>query len=218
MVSTILLPLLCLFIFFILIVGLILGAMFKKVPENENWVVTRLGETTVQGPGRIIQIPLIDQVIRVDMGEKPTNIQDQTCITRDRAPVIIHMLVYSRAIAPVKYASQTDRQRQAFLHLASSTLKEMASARMLDQVLSDRDELGAVICAKLNGEIDPGLGMRIEKVKIMEVVVSKEILAAMPAPGEFPPACPACGAPLDDQGSQGRPQIKCAYCGFLIKL
>ena len=218
MASTILSALFCLFVVAVLALGLFLAAIFKKVPENENWVVTRFGETTVQGPGRVIQIPLIDQVVRVELGEKPTNIQDQTCITRDRAPVIIHMLVYSRAVALVKYASQTDRQRQAFKHLCSSTLKEMVSARTLNQVLSARDELGAAVCARLNGEIDPGLGMRIEKVKVMEVVVSKEILASMPAPGEFPPECPACGAPLDEHGSQGKLQIECEYCGFLIRL
>ena len=218
MVSTILLPLLCLLIFGILIVALFLGAIFKKVPDNEQWVVTRLGETTVQGPGRIIQIPLIDQVTRVDMGEKPTNIQDQTCITRDRVPAIIHMLVYSRAVAPVKYASMTNRQREDFKHLSSSTLKEMVSARTLNQVLSARDELSAAICEKLNAEIDPGLGMRIEKVKVMEVVVSKEILASMPAPGESPSECPACGAPINTLASQGKLQFQCEYCGFLIKL
>jgi regulator of protease activity HflC (stomatin/prohibitin superfamily) len=218
MTATVFTALLCPFIFVVLLVVILLAATFKKVPENENWVVTRLGETTVKVPGTIAQIPLIDQVVRVDMGEKATNIQDQTCITRDRVPAIIHMFVYSRAVAPIKYASQTKRQREDFMHLASSALKEMVSARMLDQILSARDELGAAVCDKLNCEMDPGLGMRIERVKVMEIVVSKEILASMPAPGEFPSECPACGAPVNDQGSQGRREIKCEYCGFLIKL
>jgi regulator of protease activity HflC (stomatin/prohibitin superfamily) len=218
MTATILFTLLCLLVFVILVVAILLGSSVKNIPENEKWVVTRLGDTTVKNPGRVIQIPLIDQVVKVDMGEKPTNIQDQTCITRDRVPVIIHMLVYSRAVAPIKYASQTTRQREDFMHLCSSTLKEMVSARVLDQVLSARDELGAAVCDKLNGEIDPALGMRIEKVKIMEIVVSKEILASLAAPSEFPAECPACGAPVNDQGSQGKREIKCEYCGYFIKL
>ncbi len=142
MASTLIFGLLCLLVLGIITLAIIVAVIFKKVPENEKWVVTRLGETTVMGPGRILQIPLIDQVVRVDMGEKPTNIQDQTCITRDRAPAILHMLVYSRVVEPIKFASQTDRQRQDFMHLASSTLKEMVSARPLDQILSARDELG----------------------------------------------------------------------------
>jgi regulator of protease activity HflC (stomatin/prohibitin superfamily) len=208
----------CLLIFIFLMVVILLGSAIKKVPENEKWVVSRLGDTFVKGPGWTMQIPMVDQVVKVDMAEQPTNIQDQTCITNDRAPAIIHMLVYSRVIDPLKFATQAGRTRQDFAHLASSTLKELVSARMLDQILSARDELGEAICNKLNQEIDPSLGLRIDKVKVMEIVVSKEILAAMPAPSEPPSECPACGAPLNSTGSQGLHQVKCEYCGFLIKL
>jgi regulator of protease activity HflC (stomatin/prohibitin superfamily) len=123
------------------------------------------------------------------MAEKTTNIQDQTCITNDRAPVIIHMLVYNRVTDPLKYVSQAGQSRQDVAHLASSVLKEMVSARLLDQVLSARDELGEAICNKLNQEIDHTRGLQIDKVKVMEIVVSKEILASMPVariPGGMP--------------------------------
>jgi hypothetical protein len=94
----------------------------------------------------------------------------------------------------------------------------MVSARPLDQILSARDELGEAISTKLNQQVDPALGIRIDAVKVMEIVVSKEILAAMPAPGELPSECPACGAPINTLGKQGLRQVKCEYCGFLIKL
>jgi erythrocyte band 7 integral membrane protein len=165
----------------------------------------------------MMQIPFIDHVVRVVMSEKPLNVQDQTCITSDRAPVIIHMLVYSRIIDPVKYASQASLDRQDFQHLSSSTLKEMVGTRLLDGLLSGREELGEAICTRLNTQIDPASGMRISKVEIMEIVISKEILASTPVPGEFPPECPACGAPLDTSASHAARQYKCEYCGFLIK-
>jgi regulator of protease activity HflC (stomatin/prohibitin superfamily) len=209
--------LLCTSLFIILVVFIMLVSSIRKIPENEQWVVTRLGNTFVKRPGWMMQIPLIDQVVKVDMSEKPTNVQDQTCLTMDRAPAIIHMLVYTRAGDPLKYTSQTARNREDLLHLASSTLKEMVSTRFLDQLLSGRDELGEAICNKLNQELDPALGMRIDNVKILEIVVSKEILAAVSAAGEFPPECPACGAPVNSQASHGKHQINCEYCGFLIK-
>ncbi len=207
-------------LFFIIFLGgtIILVSSIKKVPDNEKWVVTRLGEPFVKGPGWTMQMPLIDQVVKLDMAEQATNIQDQTCITNDRAPAIVHMLVYSRVIDPLKFASQAGRNRQDFAHLASSTLKEMVSARPLDQILSARDELGEAISTKLNQQVDPALGIRIDAVKVMEIVVSKEILAAMPAPGELPSECPACGAPVNTAGKPGLRQVKCEYCGFLIKL
>jgi regulator of protease activity HflC (stomatin/prohibitin superfamily) len=207
---------LCALLFIILAVVIMLVSGIRKIPENEQWVITRLGNTFVKRSGWMLQIPLLDQVGKVDMSEKPFNVQDQTCITSDRAPVIIHMLVYSRVIDPVKYASHLSRDRQDFLHLSSSTLKEMVSSRMLDQLLSGRDELGEAIGNKLNTEVDPALGMRIDKVVIMEIVVSKEILASMPVPGEFPSECPACGAPLNSLKSKATRQIKCEYCGYII--
>jgi erythrocyte band 7 integral membrane protein len=216
--ATFLTSLLCMLFFFILAVVIILAASIRKVPENERWVVTRLGDTFVKSPGWMLQFPLIDQVVKVDMAEKTTNVQDQTCITNDRAPVIIHMLVYNRVSDPLKYASRAGQSRQDIAHLASAALKEMVGARLLDQLLSARDELGEAICNKLNQEVDPAQGLQIEKVKVMEIVVSKEILASLPVAPEFPPECPACGAPLDSQAGKGLRQIKCEYCGFLIKL
>jgi regulator of protease activity HflC (stomatin/prohibitin superfamily) len=208
----------CLLVLFILAVAVIFGSGIKNIPKNEQWVITRLGDTTVKGPGRFFQIPLIDHIVKVDMGEKPVNVQDQTCITKDRAPAIIHMLVYAHAVDPVKYASQTNRQREDFMHLASSTLKETVSVRKLGQILSAREELGAAICDRLNAQIDPALGMQVQKVKVMEIVVSKEILATKPPAGELPAECPACGAPVNGQTSRGADQVKCEYCGFLIQL
>jgi regulator of protease activity HflC (stomatin/prohibitin superfamily) len=218
MTTLALLTLLCLLGLIVMAVVIFFSSAFKKVPDNEKWVVTRLGKTTVKDPGRVIQIPLIDQVIKVDIGEEPTKVQDQTCITKDMVPVIIHMIIYSRAVDPIKYSSLANRRREDFVHLSSSTLKEIVSARTLDEVLSARDSLGSAICDKLNKEIDPNLGMRIEKVKIMEIVVSKEVLAAMAATGEFPSECPACGAPVNGQVAKGTRQIKCEYCGYSIKL
>ena len=93
----------------------------------------------------------------------------------------------------------------------------MVSERYLDQLLSGRDELGEAICTRLNALIDSSLGMRIDGVKILEIVVSKESLAAMAAPGEFPSECPACGAPVSSLVGRGKHQINCEYCGFLIK-
>jgi regulator of protease activity HflC (stomatin/prohibitin superfamily) len=208
----------CLFFFVFVIVIIFLAASIRKIPDNEKWVVSRLGEPSVKGPGWTMQIPLIDKAVKVDMAEQPTNIQDQTCITNDHASAIIHMLVYSRVIDPLKFASQAGRSRQDFAHLAASTLKEMVSARTLDQILSARDELGESISTKLNQQVDPALGMRVDAVKVMEIVVAKEILAAMPVPSELPSECPACGAPVNPSGKQGLRQVKCEYCGFLIKL
>ena len=216
--ASFLFTLLCMFFLAFLGGSIWLAYAIRKVPDNEQWVITRMGNTFVKGPGWMMQLPLVDRIEKVNLGEKSTNVQDQTCITLDRAPTILHMLVYSHAIDAQKYASQTARNREDFLHLCSSTLKEMVSERMLDQVLSAREELGAAVCDKLNRAIDPALGIRIEKVQIMEVVVSKEILAAMAAPGKFPSECPACGAPLNNPQSKGTRQIECEYCGFLIKL
>ena len=218
MMATFITSFLCLFFIIIVMGSILLASGIKKIPENEQWVVSRLGGPSVKGPGWTMLIPLVDQVVKVDMGETSTNIQDQTCVTSDRMPAILHMLVYTRVTDPLLFASQAGRYRQDLHALFASALKEMVSARPLDQILSARDELGAAICDRLNGQIKLSFGLHIEKVTVMEIVVSKEILAAMPARAELPSECPACGAPLPSQGSQSVRQLKCEYCGFLIKL
>jgi regulator of protease activity HflC (stomatin/prohibitin superfamily) len=152
------------------------------------------------------------------MSEEPTKLQDQACITKDLAPVIIHMIIYSRAIEPIKYSTLAKQHREDFVLLSSSTLKEIVSTRMLEEVLSARDTLGSAVCDKLNSEIDPALGMRIEKVKIIDIAVSKAVLASMAVSiANIPARCPSCGAPINRQAVKGTEQIKCEYCGFLIK-
>jgi len=212
--------LLCLLVLVILIVVIFVAVVLTKVPENENWVVNRLGMITVKGPGRFIQIPLLDQVKKVTMSEVPTNIQDQKCITKDMVPAIIHMVIYRRTIDPIKYLSMTPQHQEDFVMLASSTLKEIVGTRLLDEVLSARDNLGSAIGDKLNNEIDPALGMRIEKVKILDIAVSKEVLASRAGTiVNFPSQCPSCGAPVTHgQGIKGKDQIKCEYCGYTIKV
>jgi len=62
------------------------------------------------------------------------------------------------------------------------------------------------------------MGMRIEKVKIIDIAVSKQVLASMAVSiANAPAICPGCGAPFNNQGLKGSEQLKCEYCGFSIK-
>jgi regulator of protease activity HflC (stomatin/prohibitin superfamily) len=212
-------PFIYLFGLIILTVGLFFGWILNKVPENEKWVVTRLGQTTIKGPGRFIQIPFIDHVVKVDLlSEEPTKIQDQVCITKDLVPVILHVIIYSRAVEPVKYSSLTKQNREDFVLLSSSTLKEIVSNRLLDEVLSERDKLGSAVCDRLNSEIDPAMGMKIEKVKIIDMTVPKKVLDSMSGSlANAPAICPGCGAPINRRRLKGAGPIQCEYCGYLIK-
>lgn len=220
MATALLYILLCLLVLIVITVVIFFSSVLITVPENEKWVVTRLGKISVKGPGRFVHIPFIDQVIKVDIRENPTKFQDQACVTKDMVPVILQMIIYSRAIDPIKYSSLTKQRREDFVLRSSSTLKEIVQMRLLDEILSARDKLGTALCDRLNDEIDPDLGMRIEKVKIIDIVVPKKVLASMAVvTANVPAECPACGAPMiPGRGVKGKDQIKCEYCGFLIKL
>ena len=215
MVTATLSTLFCLFIFIVLIGFILLASSFRKVPDNEQWVVTRLGDTFVKGPGWMMQVPLVDHLVKVDMSETPTNIQDQICITSDHASSIIHMLVYSRVRDPLKFASQLDRNRPDLHHLFSGTLKQMVSARPLDQILSAREELGAAICDQLNAEIDPARACTSKRSRSWKSSFPKRSWPPCRSPA-FPPECPACGAPLNHSGSTALHQLKCEYCGYMV--
>jgi regulator of protease activity HflC (stomatin/prohibitin superfamily) len=92
-----------LIIFVIIFLGVILVTSIKIVAEYQRLVVFRLGKVLQQpkGPGITFIIPIIDKPVRVDLREFVLEIPQQTCITKDNAPISIDFLIYLKIIQPV---------------------------------------------------------------------------------------------------------------------
>jgi len=171
----------------LLIVGVV-GALFlvilafatiKIVPEYERIVVLRLGKfLAVKGPGLIIIIPIIDSPIWVDLRENFLEIPQQTCITKDNAPISIDFLIYWKVIDPAHSVIAVRNFMGASQGIATTTLRAVVGDLPLDEVLAKRDQINQVLRAKLD-EVTERWGVKITTVEIREILPPREVQDAM---------------------------------------
>ncbi len=163
----------------ILIIIAFLASAIKIVPEFKRLVILRLGRFVgVKGPGIIFRIPILDQILWVDLRENYFDVPHQTCITKDNAPTDIDFIVYYKVIDPMASILNVSDFRGAALGIATTTLRAVIGEMMLDEVLAKRDEINHVLRAKLD-EVTERWGVKITNVEIREILPPKSVQDAM---------------------------------------
>lgn len=164
----------------LIVLGFIVLAMAVRiVPEYRRLVVFRLGRCLgARGPGLILLIPYVDRGVMTDLREAFFDVPPQTCITADNASVSIDFLVYDKVIDPVRSVLEVENFTGAARGLAITTLRAVVGAMNLDDTLSKRDEINAVLHQKLD-EVTDRWGIRVTAVEIREVVPPPAIEQAM---------------------------------------
>ncbi len=154
--------------------------MIRIVPEYQRIVILRLGRVLPRpkGPGIILVIPLIDVPIRVDLRERYLEIPQQTCITRDNAPISIDFLIYSRVTEPISSVIQVQDFYGASQGIATTTLRALVGDILLDDVLAKREQINQRLQAKLD-EVTQRWGIKITTVEIREIKVPTDVQEAM---------------------------------------
>jgi len=170
-----------------LVVG-VLGLLFliilafwaiKIVPEYERLVVLRLGKLqAIKGPGIVIIWPIIDQPIWVDLRENFLEIPQQTCITKDNAPINIDFLIYWKVVDPGHSVIQVRNFMGASQGIATTTLRAVVGDIPLDDVLAKRDQINQILRTKLD-EVTERWGVKITTVEIREIQPPREVQDAM---------------------------------------
>lgn len=162
------------FVFFV-----VLPAFIKVVPEYKRVVVFRLGRCIGdKGPGLVIIIPAVDQIVWVDLRELFLEIPGQTCITKDNAPISIDFLIYWKVIDPVKSVVQVSNFAGASQGIATTTLRAVVGDINLDDILAKREQINTQLRAKLD-EVTERWGVKITSVEIREIIPPREIQEAM---------------------------------------
>src|SRR5437588_7176203 len=129
-------------VFIIIVIAVLLFASFNVLREYERAVVFTLGRFTgVKGPGLIILIPVLQQMVRVDLRTVVLDIPPQDVITRDNVSVKVDAVVYFRIIDPQKAVIQVANFLFATSQLAQTTLRAVLGKHELDQLLSEREKL-----------------------------------------------------------------------------
>ncbi|MBI4507350.1 MAG: SPFH/Band 7/PHB domain protein [Chloroflexi bacterium] len=165
-------------IFVVLFALLALNAI-KVVQEYDRLVVFRIGHCIGQkGPGIVWLWPIIDRAVAADLREQVLEVPQQTCITKDNAPIDIDFLVYSRVFDPVQSVVRVADFARASQGVAMTTLRAVIGDITLDDVLSRRDEINQILQTKLD-EVTGRWGVKVTSVEIREIEPPREVQEAM---------------------------------------
>ncbi len=149
------------------------------VREYERLVVFFLGRLQgARGPGLVLLIPFIQTAVKVDLRERFLEVPQQTCITKDNAPISIDFLVYSKVFQPDVTVTAVVDFTGASQALAATTLRAVIGDIPLDDVLAKREEINNVLRSKLD-EVTHRWGVKITSVEIREIVPPRDIQDAM---------------------------------------
>ena len=166
------------FIFLIIVLAFLFYSI-KVVKEYERIVNFRLGKAQAEkGPGIVFVIPGIDKPVRVDLRERCLQIPHQTCITKDNAPVDIDFITYLKGASAADSVIKVANFEGAAMGIATTTLRAVIGDIILDEVLSKREEINAVLRTKLD-EVTTRWGVKVTNVEIREILPPKTVSDAM---------------------------------------
>jgi regulator of protease activity HflC (stomatin/prohibitin superfamily) len=159
---------------------MLLISAIRIVQEYERLVIFRLGRVLekAKGPGITFIVPIIDRVAKVDLREFVIEIPQQSCITKDNAPISIDFLIYMRIIDPVSSIVSVQDFETAARGLATTTLRAVIGDIHLDDVLSKREDINRQLQVKLD-EVTSRWGVKVTAVEIREITPPQEVKDAM---------------------------------------
>lgn len=163
----------------IVIVLVLLSAAIKILREYERGVVFTLGRFTgVKGPGLIILIPFIQQMMRVDLRTVVHDVPSQDVISKDNVSVRVNAVLYFRVIDPERAMIQVEDFLMATSQLAQTTLRSVLGKHDLDEMLAERDKLNIDIQEILDAQTD-AWGIKVANVEIKHVDLNETMVRAI---------------------------------------
>ena len=168
---------------FIIIVLILLAAVSLKIlREYERAVVFQLGRFwKVKGPGLFILIPVVQQMVKVDLRTIVMDVPPQDVITLDNVSVKVDAVIYFRVVDPAKSIIQVQKFLAATSYLAQTTLRAILGKHALDELLSEREKLNLAIQQVLDTQTG---------VSYTQVNPQGQSFAPVQATNAFPTSCP----------------------------
>ena len=163
----------------ILIIGLVILASFRVMREYERAVVFMLGRFwRVKGPGLMLLIPVVQQMVRVDLRTIVLDVPPQDVITLDNVSVKVNAVVYFRVVDPAKSVIQVAKYLEATSQLAQTTLRAILGRHALDELLAEREKLNLAIQRVLDTQTD-AWGIKVSTVEIKQVDLNESMVRAI---------------------------------------
>jgi regulator of protease activity HflC (stomatin/prohibitin superfamily) len=154
-------------------------ASLRILREYERGVVFQLGRFwKVKGPGLVIIIPVVQQMVRVDLRTVVLDVPKQDVISRDNVSVQVNAVVYFRVIDPQKAIIQVENFLVATSQLAQTTLRAVLGKHELDEMLAERERLNIDIQQVLDSQTD-AWGIKVANVEIKHVDLNESMVRAI---------------------------------------
>jgi len=161
------------------IVVYILAAAIKIFREYERGVVFTLGRyTRICGPGFVIIIPVIQQIVRTDLRTYVEDVPTQDVISRDNVSVKVNAVIYFRIVDPERAIINVADFTSAVSQLAQTTLRSVLGKHELDEMLAERDRLNLDIQEILDRQTD-AWGVKVANVEIKHVDIDDTMVRAI---------------------------------------
>lgn len=157
----------------------LLLSMFRVLREYERGVIFMLGRFySVKGPGLIIVIPILQQIVRVDLRTVVMDVPTQDVISRDNVSVKVNAVIYFRVIDPEKAIIQVENFFEATSQLSQTTLRSVLGQHELDDMLAERETLNADVQSILDKQTD-AWGIKVANVEIKHVDLDESMIRAI---------------------------------------
>jgi regulator of protease activity HflC (stomatin/prohibitin superfamily) len=162
----------------ILLFALLISS-FRILREYERGIIFQLGRFwAVKGPGLVILIPVIQQMVKVDLRTVVLDVPTQDVISRDNVSVKVNAVIYFRVVEPEKAIIQVANFFEATSQLAQTTLRSVLGKHELDDMLAERERLNLDIQQVLDAQTD-AWGIKVSNVEIKHVDLDESMVRAI---------------------------------------
>src|SRR5438309_8328106 len=164
----------------VLLLVLFLISAIKVAREYERGIVFRLGRLLPEpkGPGLFLLIPVIDRMVKVDLRTITLTIPPQEVITKDNVPVRVNAVAYFRIVEPKNAIVQVENFMVATSQIAQTTLRSVLGQHLLDELLSERDKINAILQGIIDEQTAPW-GIKVSVVEVKDVEIPSGMQRAM---------------------------------------
>lgn len=154
-------------------------SMFRVLREYDRGVVFMLGRFyKVKGPGLVIIIPILQQMVRVDLRTVVMDVPTQDVISRDNVSVQVNAVIYFRVIDPERAIIQVENFLEATSQLSQTTLRSVLGQHELDDMLAEREQLNADVQTILDKQT-AAWGIKVANVEIKHVDLNETMVRAL---------------------------------------
>jgi regulator of protease activity HflC (stomatin/prohibitin superfamily) len=159
---------------------LFLMAAIKVAREYERGIVFRLGRLFPEpkGPGLFILIPVVDRMVKVDLRTVTLNIPPQEVITKDNVPARVNAVAYFRIVEPKAAIVEVENFMVATSQIAQTTLRAVLGQHVLDELLSERDKINAILQGIIDEATTPW-GIKVARVEVKDLEIPAGMQQAM---------------------------------------